>query len=106
MDSAHKRALAAQSAPAGGAQAAIPGALPKPLEQMSGEELYTFTQSLTFGGGEQRERRCRGRAGCRGNRPSDSTMMRVDAVEREDSLSVNSLPVNGAIGARALNLGA
>jgi hypothetical protein len=88
------------------AQAGAPGALPKPLDQMTGDELYTFTQSLTFGGGEQRERRCRGRAGCRGNRPADSTMMRVDAVEREDSLSVNSLPANGAIGARALNLGA
>lgn len=82
-----------------------PGALPKPIDQMTGEELYAFTRQLTFGGGVERERRCRGRRGCGGARPTDSTVMRVDAVEGEDSLSAGGIATNGVIGARALNKG-
>jgi hypothetical protein len=93
--------LAAVAAP----QSSMPGALPKPLDQMSGDELFTFTSNLTFGGGQQRERRCRGRLGCRGPRPADSTLMRVDAVEGQDSLSIGTLTANGVIATRALNLG-
>ncbi len=84
---------------------AEPGNLPKPIDQMTGEELYSFTRTLSFGGGVERRRRCRGNPECRGNRPKDSTVVRVDAVEREDSLSMNGLSPNGVIGARALNRG-
>jgi hypothetical protein len=58
-----------------------PGALPKPVDQMTGDELFDFTRSLTFGGGHERVRRCRGRQGCNGAHPRDSTLVRVDAVQ-------------------------
>lgn len=94
------RALAAPTA-----AAKQPGDLPKPIDQMSGDELYTFTRTLTFGGGRERRRRCRGNPACRGRQPRDSTLVRVDAVETEDSLSTGNLAANGVIGARALNRG-
>jgi hypothetical protein len=89
--------------PAGAPQ---PGALPKPIDQMSGDELYTFTHGLTFAGGQERQRRCRGDAACRGPQPARSTRIRVDAVSGEDSLSTGAgLPANGAIAVRGLNRG-
>lgn len=81
------------------------GDLPKPLDQMTGDELFTFTRSLSFGGGHERHRRCRGNPACRGKDPKDSTLIRVDAVEREDSLSTSGNAPNGVIGLRALNRG-
>jgi len=73
---------------------------------MSGDELYTFTHGLTFSGGQERQRRCRGEAACRGQQPTRSTRIRVDAVSGEDSLSAGpSLPPNGAVAVRSLNRG-
>jgi len=82
------------------------GDLPKPIDQMTGDELFTFTRTLSFGGGHERHRRCRGNPECRGNNPKDSTLIRVDAVEREDSLSTSGNAPNGVVGLRALNRGA
>jgi hypothetical protein len=88
------------------AAARQPGALPRPIDQMSGDELYTFTHGLTFSGGQERQRRCRGDAACRGQRPTRSTRIRVDAVSGEDSLSAGpGLPPNGAVAVRSLNRG-
>lgn len=84
---------------------AEPGTLPKPIDSLSGEELYTFTRGLTFVGMHERHRRCRGRLQCRGPRPKDSTVVQVAAVQSEDSLSAGDLPLTGVIGARALNRG-
>lgn len=84
---------------------AEPGNLPKPIDEMTGDELFAFTRNLSFGGGVERRRRCRGNPACRGNQPKDSTVIRIDAVEHEDSLSMNGLSQNGVIGARALNRG-
>jgi len=96
---------AANSLAATGA-APQPGALPKPIDQMSGDELFTFTRGLTFSGGQERQRRCRGDAACRGPQPTRSTRIRVDAVNGEDSLTTGAgLPPNGAIAVRGLNRG-
>jgi len=95
----------ADAKPLAATQRRDPGALPKPLDSLSGDELFTFTRTLTYGGGEERRRRCRGNASCRGPRPKDSTLVRIDAVQQEDSLSANGLSANGVIGARALNRG-
>jgi hypothetical protein len=101
---------AAPGAPApiagGAGTAPQPGALPKAIDQLSGEELYAFTHGLTFTGGNERQRRCRGQAACRGPRPTRSTRIRLDAVGGEDSLSTGSgLPANGAVAVRGLNRG-
>lgn len=95
----------ARALAAGAPTRAEPGNLPKPIDEMTGDELYSFTRTLSFGGGVERRRRCRGNPECRGNRPKDSTVVRIEAVEREDSLSMNGLSQNGVIGARALNRG-
>lgn len=86
--------------------ASQPGALAKPVDQLTGDELYAFTHSLTFTGGQERQRRCRGQAACRGPNPGQSTRLRIDAVRDEDSLTTGAgLPANGAIAARGLNRG-
>jgi hypothetical protein len=95
------------AAAAGGGQAtpSLPGTLAKPLDQYSGDELFSLTRQLRFGGGVEVARRCRGRAECRGSRPNASTRIRVDAVAGGDSLNPANVPTNGVIAARALNHG-
>jgi len=83
----------------------LPGALTKPLDQYSGDELFALTRQLQFTGGNERARRCRGDAACRGPRPTASTRIRVDAVGGEDSLSAATLPANGVVALRAINHG-
>jgi hypothetical protein len=87
------------------AAAPLPGALTKPLDQYSGDELYALTRQLQYTGGNERQRRCRGAPACGGPRPTASTRIRIDAVGGEDSLSGGALPPNGVIAARALNRG-
>jgi hypothetical protein len=96
--------------PAPGATASVaaaqPGALPKPVDQMTGDELYTFTHGLNFTGGQERQRRCRGEPTCRGPNPTRFTRLRIDAVGGEDSLTTGpGLSTNGTIAARGLNRG-
>lgn len=83
-----------------------PGTLPKPVDQMTGDELYAFTHGLTFTGGQERQRRCRGEAACRGPNPTRFTRIRIDAVGGEDSLTTGpGLSANGTVAARGLNRG-
>ena len=82
-----------------------PGALPKPLDSLSGEELYTFTHQLKFGGGVEKERKCKGAPECSAVKPM-KTKIRVDAVDGQDSLSVTALPANGVVAVQARNNGA
>lgn len=95
----------AAAAPAGGGARSLPGTLAKPLDQYSGDELYALTRQLQFGGGADRDRRCRGQAACRGARPTARTSIRVDAVVGQDSLNPAVLPSTGVIAARAINHG-
>jgi hypothetical protein len=104
-DSPNTPRLATVSA-ARGAAAALPGTLVKAIDQYTGDELYAFAHGLTFTGGNERERRCRGNASCRGATPGQRTRVRVDAVDQQDSLSAGAVPVNGVIAVRANNAGA
>jgi hypothetical protein len=83
----------------------LPGALPKPIDSLSGDELYALTRKLAFGGGVERDRRCRHNPECQSSKPM-MTKLRVDAVDEQDSVSVYGLPDNGVIAVRALNKGA
>jgi hypothetical protein len=88
-------------------QANLPGALPKPLDSLSGDELYAFTRKLPFGGGADRERKCKDSPDCDGTKAiaAKKTKVRVDAVDGQDSLSVNGLPNDGVVAVRASNKG-
>jgi hypothetical protein len=99
-------ASASQAAPAAQlAQAqSLPGALAKPLEQYTGDELDAFVRGLRFTGGVERQRRCR-EAGCAGPQPAQSVQVRVDAVDAQDSISAQALPPNGVVVARATSRG-
>jgi hypothetical protein len=87
------------------AAAPLPGALTKPIDQYTGDELYALTRQLQYGGGGAHGRRCRGRASCRGPNARDTTVIQVDGVAGDDSLNARNLPANGAIAVRALNQG-
>jgi hypothetical protein len=88
-------------------QTDLPGALPKPLDSLSGDDLYAFTRKLGFGGGTDKERKCKDSPECIGTSAgaAKKTKVRVDAVDRQDSVSVNGVPDNGAIAIRATNKG-
>ena len=98
-------ATSAAATPALSAASGAPGTLAKPLAQYTGDELYAMAHGLNFTGGVEAQRRCRGRAECRGASPTMYTRLRVDAVAGEDSLSPATLPANGVIAVRALNHG-
>jgi len=83
----------------------LPGALTKPIDQYTGDEFYDFVQRLKWGGGVEKDRKCKGNAGCDGTKPSQHTRVRVDAVDGQDSISATTVPVNGVIAVRALNRG-
>jgi hypothetical protein len=73
---------------------ALPGDLPKPLAQMTSDELFAFGASLRFDNGPVQDRDC-ARGGCLG---------RIDAV-REQTPGPGSISANGTIVARLVNLG-
>lgn len=88
------------------APANVPGALTKSIDQYSGEELYTFTHALNYGGGSEQDRQCEGESSCNGPNPAKKTKVRVDAVDGQDPLSVTAIPTDGVVTIRALNKGA
>lgn len=104
-DQGRPKETAAAAAPAGGGARSLPGALTKALDQYSGDDLFALTRQLTFAGGVDRDRRCRGQAACRGERPAARASIRVDAVVGQDSLNPAALPPNGVVAARAINRG-
>jgi hypothetical protein len=83
----------------------LPGALTKPIDQYTGDEFFDFVQRLRWGGGVERDRKCKGNAGCDGTNPSRHTLVRVDAVDGQDSISATTVPTNGVIAVRAINRG-
>jgi hypothetical protein len=85
-------------------QANLPGALPKPLDSLSGDELYAFTRKLGFGGGVDKERKCKDSPECKAGKPQ-KTKLRVDSVDGQDSLSVPGIPNDGVVAIRATNKG-
>jgi hypothetical protein len=100
-----KSETTAAAAPPSAAPAPPPGALTKPIDQYTGDEFYALTRQLQYGGGGPHGRRCRGRAGCRGANPRDSTRIDVAGIVGDDSLSAATLAPNGVLALRAINLG-
>lgn len=96
--------LRVPATPLAAAAGALPGALTKPIDQYSGDELYSFTHALRFGGGVERPRKCKGDPACQGA-GARKTKVRVDAVDDQDSLGVTAVPVNGVVAIRAINTG-
>lgn len=72
----------------------LAGDLPKPLAQMTSQELWTFGNGLQYDNGPVQQRIC-ARAGCNG---------RVDAV-REQVPGPANISANGTVVARLMNLG-
>lgn len=87
------------------ATASLPGVLTKPIDQYSGDEFYEFVQRLKWGGGVEKDRKCKGDPACDGTKPSKHTAVRVDAVDGQDSISATTVPANGVVAVRALNRG-
>ncbi|MEO8561522.1 MAG: hypothetical protein ABI601_05575 [bacterium] len=83
----------------------LPGQLAKPIDQYTGDEFYALVQGLTWGGGVQRPRACKGDPGCDGTTPSKSTTVQVDAVDGQDSLTAIGGPADGVVAIRAVNTG-
>jgi hypothetical protein len=82
-----------------------PGALRKPIDAYSGDELYALTRTLEYTGTHERERRCRGAAGCDGIDPGRRTRVEVSAVATQDSINARDLPEFGVVQVRAVNRG-
>lgn len=84
---------------------AYPGALTKPIDDYSGDELFELTRGLRFAGSHDRERACKGAPGCEGSAPRHRTLVHVSAVATQDSLSAADIPAFGVIYVRAINRG-
>lgn len=84
------------AAPARGAD------LAKPVDQYTGEEFYSHVRGLTYVGGIERERGCRG---CTGARAAVRTRVRVDGVDGVDSIGAANVPAFGVVVARGQNRG-
>jgi len=79
----------------------LSGDLTKPLAQYTGDEFYSLVNGLNYGGGNDRQRSCRGQQCAGGQKVS----VRIDAVTDEDSLSTGNISQYGVIAARAVNHG-
>jgi hypothetical protein len=82
-----------------------PGALTKPIDAYSGDELYELTSGLRYAGSHERARRCRGSAECDRMASVKRTLVQVSAVATQDSLGAGDLPEFGVVHVRAINRG-
>ena len=84
---------------------AYPGALTKPIDAYSGDELYELTRGLQYVGSHERQRRCRSSPEC--DRPGSSrrTLVQVSAVAAQDSVGAGDVPAFGVVYVRAINRG-
>jgi hypothetical protein len=81
---------------------AMPGALTKPIDQYTGDELYTFVKGLSYAGKHDKQRNCKGAPGCGGTKKVKVT---VDAVATQDSVAASNAPQYGVVYIRAINDG-
>jgi hypothetical protein len=95
------RALAA----APGRARSYPGALTKPIDAYSGDELYELTRGLQWVGSHERQRKCRNAAGCDAASAAKTTLVQVSAVATQDSVGVADVPPFGVVYVRAINRG-
>jgi hypothetical protein len=89
-----------------GAGPVFPGALTKPIDSYTGDELYALTTRLAYAGSHERDRECRNASGCGGPNPTKKTKVQVSAVATQDSLVESNVPQFGVVYTRAINKGA
>jgi len=82
---------------------ALPGALTKSIDSYTGDEFYDFVQKLTYVGGHERDRDCKGDSACDSGTKKIKVM--IEAVATQDSLSPGTVPQYGVIYGRAINKG-
>jgi hypothetical protein len=92
----------AHAQPSRGPARRFPGALTKPIDAYSGDELYELTRQLKFAGSHERARRCKGTDCGTGA----TTVVQVSAVASQDSLAPGNVPEHGVLYVRAINRGA
>jgi hypothetical protein len=80
----------------------LPGDLTKPIDAYTGDEFMRLTRRLAYAGGHERQRRCRNNPACSGTK---RTLVLVDAVATQDSISSATTPEFGVIYVRAINRG-
>lgn len=80
----------------------MPGALTKPVDQYTGDELYALVRALSFTGGQERDRRCKNAEGCTGTK---RIKVQVEAVSTQDSIAPTNATQFGVVYGRALNRG-
>jgi hypothetical protein len=100
---AARRTLAAPGA--GRTLRSYPGALTKPIDDYSGDELHELTRGLHFAGSHERQRACRNAPGCDGAAPTRRTLVQLSAVATQDSVSAGDVPRFGVVYVRAINRG-
>jgi len=106
-DSATTNASSAARPLAGGPRSArtYPGALTKPIDTYSGDELYELTRGLRYVGSHERQRKCKNAAGCDGPNGAKRTRVQVSAVATQDSVGAGDVPEFGVVYVRAINRG-
>jgi hypothetical protein len=106
-DSTRAAAPSAQRALVGSASSArsYPGALTKPIDQYSGDELFDLTNHLKYVGSHDRERKCKDSPDCGGSAPKKKTLVQVSAIATQDSVSAGDVPQFGVVYLRAINRG-
>ena len=82
-----------------------PGALTKPIDAYSGDELYELTRGLRYVGSHERQRKCRNASGCDTPNGTKRTLVQVSAVATQDSVSAGDVPEFGVVYVRAINRG-
>lgn len=85
--------------------ASMPGALAKPIDDYTGDELYDLTHHLKWVGKHTKSRDCRNAPGCGGAHPAKKTSVEVGAVDTQDDLSEANVPANGVLYIQAVNQG-
>ncbi|HEX9483423.1 MAG TPA: hypothetical protein VF929_02545 [Gemmatimonadaceae bacterium] len=81
----------------------LPGALTKSIDSYTGDEFYDFVTKLSYTGGHERERDCKGDSACDSGAKKIKVM--IDAVATQDSISAATVPQFGVIYGRAINKG-
>lgn len=84
---------------------AMPGDLSKPIDAYTGDEFHDFVKKLSFGGGHERDRKCKNDPGCGGSKPTKHTKVLVDAVTTQDSIAPSNTHQFGVVYVRAINKG-
>ncbi|CAN5913335.1 hypothetical protein BH11GEM1_BH11GEM1_03830 [soil metagenome] len=100
-----KRLAASPPGTVGAPISAMAGALTKPIDSYSGDELYEFVRKLQFTGGQERERKCKNDPGCSNAKAPKHTRVAVDAIALQDSIAAGNTPRFGVVYIRAINKG-